>query len=217
MGNDNDFKLLSKSLAELDENSVLRLSDALLKQQMMPLEIVQALAAGMEEVGRLYKEEEYALSELIYAGVIFKSAMAGIRPFLLRSDTVASGMIVMGTVKGDIHDLGKNIIIMLLECYGFKVIDLGVDVPKEKFVESVKESGAKLMGMSALLTTTLPEMKEVIRVLDDTGLRNQVQVMIGGAITSEKFRQEISADFYGKDAIEGIRIAKQVFNTVEHV
>ena len=216
MSNQAELALLTQSLAELDENSALRLTDILLHRHVMALEVVQALSAGLDEVGRLYQEEEYALGELIYAGVIFKNAMVGIRPFLLKSNTVASGTIVMGTVKGDIHDLGKNIIIMLLECHGFKVIDLGVDVPKEKFVDSIRESGARLVGLSALLTTALPEMKEVIRVLMDAGLRDRVRVMIGGATTSEKFRQEIGADFYGKDALEGINIARQIFNTVEH-
>lgn len=216
MSNQAELTLLTRFLAELDENSVLRITDESLSQDAMPLDLVQALTAGMDEVGQLYKEEEYALGELIYAGVIFKNAMARIRPFMIKANTASNGTIVMGTVKGDIHDLGKNIIIMLLECHGFNVIDLGVDVPKEKFVDSIRESGARLVGLSVLLTTALPEMKEVIRVLADSGLRDRVQIMIGGATTSEKFRQEIGADFYGKDAIEGINIARQIFNAVEH-
>jgi methanogenic corrinoid protein MtbC1 len=216
MSNQAELTLLTRSLAELDENSVLCITDESLRQDAMPLDLVQALTTGMDEVGRLYKEEEYALGELIYAAVIFKNAMARIRPFMMKATAANNGIIVMGTVKGDIHDLGKNIIIMLLECHGFKVIDLGVDVPKEKFVDSIRESGARLVGLSALLTTALPEMKEVIGVLTDAGLRDRVRVMIGGATTSEKFRQEIGADFYGKDAIEGINIARQIFNTMEH-
>jgi methanogenic corrinoid protein MtbC1 len=212
MTNDNDHNQLSRSLAELDEGSVERIMDRMLLDGVAPLEIIHDLTAGMEDVSRLYKEEEYALGELIYAGVIFKNAMNRTRPYLKNENVESRGTVVMGTVKGDIHDLGKNIVIMLLECHGFRVIDLGVDVPKEQFVNAVQQSGAKLLGMSALLTTALPEMQEVIRALGNAGLRDQVCIMIGGATTSGKFGKEIGADFYGRDAVEGVNIAKLLYH-----
>jgi len=212
MTDNQDHNQLSRSMAELDEGSVDRMIGRLLLDGVAPLEIIHDLTAGMEDVSRLYQEEEYALGELIYAGVIFKNAMNRIRPCLKNENAESRGIVVMGTVKGDIHDLGKNIVIMLLECHGFGVIDLGVDVPRERFVNAIQQSGAKLLGMSALLTTALPEMQEVIRALDHAGLRDQVRIMIGGATASGKFGKEIGADFYGRDAVEGVNIAKHLYH-----
>jgi methylmalonyl-CoA mutase cobalamin-binding domain/chain len=121
-----------------------------------------------------------------------------------------AGRIIMGTVMGDIHDLGKSIVTTMLECSGFSVIDLGVNVPAERFVEAVKDSGARLVGMSLLLTTAMDAMRETIQSLEKAGLRDCVKIMIGGAPTSERLRDEIGADFYGRDAIEAVAIARHV-------
>ena len=122
------------------------------------------------------------------------------------------GTFVIGTVSGDIHDIGKNIVVNLLRSHGFKVIDLGVDVPTEKFVELVRESGTKVLGLSALLNSTYPEMKNVIEALKEAGLRDQVKVIIGGTITSEAVREYTGADAYARDAQTGVTFAKKVYD-----
>jgi methylmalonyl-CoA mutase cobalamin-binding domain/chain len=210
MKDQNDITVLSQSLANLEEDAVNQLIEGYLTTNGDPLMIVDALSKGMEKVGRLYKDGEYALAELIYSGEIFKGAMERVKPFIKAGNDMSAGRIIMGTVMGDIHDLGKSIVTTMLECSGFSVIDLGVDVPAERFVEAVKDSGAKLVGMSLLLTTAMDEMRETIQSLEKAGLRDRVKIMIGGAPTSERLRDEIGADFYGRDAIEAVAIARHV-------
>jgi methylmalonyl-CoA mutase cobalamin-binding domain/chain len=210
MKDQNDITVLSQSLANLEEDAVNQLIEGYLTTNGDPLMIVDALSKGMEKVGRLYKDGEYALAELIYSGEIFKGAMERVKPFIKAGNDMSAGRIIMGTVMGDIHDLGKSIVTTMLECSGFSVIDLGVDVPAERFVEAVKNSGAKLVGMSLLLTTAMDAMRETIQSLEKAGLRDCVKIMIGGAPTSERLRDEIGADFYGRDAIEAVSIARHV-------
>jgi len=150
---------LAQKFSALEENEVFKLVDEYLAKKVDPLVIVNGLSKGMEQVGQLFKDDEYALAELIYAGEIFKEAMEKIKPLLLDGESSSAGLVIMGTVEGDIHDLGKNIVITMLECSGFKVIDLGVDVPAKKFVEAIKESGASLIGMSLLLTTAMDSLQ----------------------------------------------------------
>ena len=210
MKDQNDITALSQSLANLEEDAVNQLIEGYLTTNGDPLMIVDELSKGMEKVGRLYKDGEYALAELIYSGEIFKGAMERVKPFIKAGNDMSAGRIIMGTVMGDIHDLGKGIVTTMLECSGFSVIDLGVDVPAERFVEAVKDSGAKLVGMSLLLTTAMDAMRETIQSLEKAGLRDRVKIMIGGAPTSERLRDEIGADFYGRDAIEAVAIARHV-------
>lgn len=210
MKDQNDITVLSQSLANLEEDAVNQLIEGYLTTNGDPLMIVDALSKGMEKVGRLYKDGEYALAELIYSGEIFKGAMERVKPFIKAGNDMSAGRIIMGTVMGDIHDLGKGIVTTMLECSGFSVIDLGVDVPAERFVEAVKNSGAKLVGMSLLLTTAMDAMRETIQALTKAGYRDHLKIMIGGAPTSERLRDEIGADFYGRDAIEAVSIARHV-------
>jgi methylmalonyl-CoA mutase cobalamin-binding domain/chain len=210
MKDQNDITALSQSLANLEEDAVNQLIEGYLTTNGDPLMIVDELSKGMEKVGRLYKDGEYALAELIYSGEIFKGAMERVKPFIKAGNDMSAGRIIMGTVMGDIHDLGKGIVTTMLECSGFSVIDLGVDVPAERFVEAVKDSGAKLVGMSLLLTTAMDAMRETIQALTKAGYRDRVKIMIGGAPTSERLRDEIGADFYGRDAIEAVAIARHV-------
>jgi len=210
MKDQNDITALSQSLASLEEDAVNQLIEGYLTTKGDPLIIVSELSKGMERVGQLFKEGEYALGELIYSGEIFKGAMERVKPFIKAGNDMPAGRIIMGTVMGDIHDLGKGIVTTMLECSGFSVIDLGVDVPAERFVEAVKDSGARLVGMSLLLTTAMDAMRETIQSLEKAGLRDRVKIMIGGAPTSERLRDEIGADFYGRDAIEAVAIARHV-------
>ena len=203
---------LAQAFSELEEDRVYQVIDKCLETSCDPLLIVNELSKGMETVGQLFKDDEYALGELIYAGEIFKGAMNKVKPFLQDKDDKPHRKVVMGTVLGDIHDLGKNIVITLLECSGFQVIDLGVDVPASKFVDAVRETGAELVGMSLLLTTAMDSLRQAVKSINDAGLRNKVKIMIGGAPTSERLKEDVGADFYGCDAIEALSIAKRVFN-----
>ena len=210
MKDQNDITALSQSLASLEEDAVNQLIEGYLTTKGDPLIIVSELSKGMERVGQLFKDGEYALGELIYSGEIFKGAMERVKPFIKAGNDMPAGRIIMGTVMGDIHDLGKGIVTTMLECSGFSVIDLGVDVQAGMFVEAVKDSGARLVGMSLLLTTAMDAMRETIQSLEKAGLRDRVKIMIGGAPTSERLRDEIGADFYGSDAIEAVAIARHV-------
>jgi len=202
---------LSVALTGLREDEVCKKLEILLAENVQPLKIINALSKGMEEVGRLYKEGEYFLSELVFSGEIFKNSTAKVKPLLAKSGgRVSRGIVLMGTVKGDIHDLGKNIVITLLECAGFEVLDLGVDVPAERFAQSANEHGIGLVGLSALLTTAFDSMRDAVRAFSDAGTRERVKIMIGGGSTSDNLKDLIGADFYGRDATDAVNIAKKI-------
>lgn len=167
----------------------------------------------MIRVGELFSEQKYFISQLIYSAEILKQVMKKVDPLLAGVQTAggSSGKVIIGTVKGDIHDIGKNIVITLLKGSGFEVIDLGVDVPTEKFVEAVKESGAKVLGLSALLNFTYPVMKEVVDAVNAAGLRDQVKIIVGGTPVNEQVREYSGADYYAMDAVAGVRICKEVY------
>jgi corrinoid protein of di/trimethylamine methyltransferase len=170
--------------------------------------IANGLSRGMEIVGQKYEAKECFLADLIMAGETMKEGMKILKPHLGTGDLSAMGTVVIGTVKGDLHDIGKDIIATLLEAAGFQVVDLGVDVSAEEFVRAVGNHKADILGMSALLTTTMPEMQLVIRELEKAGLRGQLNVIIGGAAISPEYAREIGADAVGKDAVDGVNICK---------
>ncbi|GEA15198.1 5-methyltetrahydrofolate--homocysteine methyltransferase [Moorella sp. E308F] len=200
---------LPKAMAELEEEQVLTLVKELLGNGVAPLEIVKALQEGMVEVGNRFESGDYFLSELVMAGEIMKGAMDILEPHLSGESAEHKGTIVIGTVKGDIHDLGKNIVIMLLKGSGYNVIDLGVDVPKEKFVEAVKDTGAPLVGMSVLLTSCQGALKETIEALRAEGLNTKV--IIGGNYINETVRKHVGADYFATTASDGLKAATEVF------
>ncbi len=175
--------------------------EAILKQAMMP---------AMQEVGRLFEEGEYFVPEMLVAARAMQAGMNLLRPRLVQDDVASSGKVVAGTVKGDLHDIGKNLVCMMLEGAAFEIIDLGTDVPPEKFVEAVKANGAQLVALSALLTTTMPNMKQTIEALQQAGLRQQVKVMVGGAPVTETFARQIGADGYAPDASRAVALAKSL-------
>jgi methanogenic corrinoid protein MtbC1 len=203
---------IGKRLADLDEGGVESLVLQSLSQGMAPEAIISELSAGMAKVGELFRQEQYFLTELIYSGEIFKNAMAKLQP-LIKSSTKSSGrgVVVMGTVQGDIHDLGKNIIITLLECAGFTVVDIGVDAPAQRFVEAIINSQATLVGMSMLLTTAFDAARETIAAIKRANLRDKVKIMIGGSVTNEDVRRDMGADFWGRDATSAVDIARAVY------
>jgi len=205
---------LGQELAHLHKEHVEALVEAKLKGGAPPLDIVRELDDGMTEVGERFSAGEYFLSELIYSSHILKGVMARLEPLLggQTASNKSADTVVIGTVKGDIHDIGKDIVVMLLHSAGFEVIDLGVDVPADRFVEKVKETGAKVLGLSCLLNLAYDEMKNVLDMLAARGIRNQVKVIIGGHPTDEEVRKYTGADYYAPDAATGVKICKQVYS-----
>lgn len=169
----------------------------------------QALIAAMAEVGRQFEEGDLFVPEMLVSARAMQAGLQHLKPFLLEADVKSSGKVAIGTVKGDLHDIGKNLVAMMLEGAGFEVIDLGVDVSPEEFVQAVKE-GAQLIGMSALLTTTMTNMAATVEALKAAGVRNQAKVMIGGAPITEEFAQQIGADASASDASSAARLAHQL-------
>ncbi len=172
-----------------------------------PLDILMACQKGMEEVGKRFESGEFFLSELIYAAEVFKGVTAILGPTLSGTSggVTARGAVVFGTPQGDIHDLGKNIVITIMQASGFKVYDLGVDVAPQKFIQTLQETGASLLAMSALITTAFNPMKEVVKLLKAHEIRDRVFVLIGGAVTTDLVRREVGADAQTLDPYEGIR------------
>ncbi len=165
---------------------------------------------AMEEVGRLFEEGEKFVPEMLISARAMSAAMGLLRPILVEAGVETIGTVVIGTVAGDLHDIGKNLVKMMLEGAGFEVIDLGVDVGADKFVETAREKKANIIGLSALLTTTMPGMKAVIDALQEAGVRDEIKVMIGGAPITQDFADEIGADGFAPDASSAVRKAKQL-------
>ncbi len=174
------------------------------------------LIAAMGEVGRLFEENEYFVPEMLVSARAMQSGLALLKPLLADSGAAPAGKVIVGTVKGDLHDIGKNLVAMMLEGAGFDVVDLGTDVTPDKFVKAVIEHKPKagdiplVIGMSALLTTTMPSMTSTIKALQEAGLREQVKVMIGGAPVTDGFARQIGADGYSPDASSAVRLAKSL-------
>ena len=168
----------------------------------------EGLIQGMERIGARFKNGEIYIPEVLIAARAMHAGMAVLKPILAKSSGAMTGKVVIGTVKGDLHDIGKNLVAMMLEGGGFEVMDLGIDVSPEKFVDSFKESQAQVIGMSALLTTTMGQMKTTIQALETAGLRSKVKVLVGGAPVTERFAKEIGADGYAPDAASAVDLAK---------
>jgi len=170
----------------------------------------EALVVGMMELGEKFKNNEVYVPEVLIAARAMKAGMTIIKPLLLDSGVEMKGVVAIGTVKGDLHDIGKNLVAMMLEGAGFTVVDLGVDVGAEQYIDAIKNQGAQIIGMSALLTTTMTSMKEIIDAITEAGLRDQVKVMIGGAPITQEYADEIGADGYSIDAASAAELAKQL-------
>lgn len=168
----------------------------------------EGLIAAMGEVGRLFEENEYFVPEMLVAARAMQGGLALLKPHLAASGAVSAGKVIIGTVKGDLHDIGKNLVAMMLEGAGFEVADLGTDVTPEKFVKAVNEHKPQVVAMSALLTTTMPSMGATVKALQEAGVRDHVKVMIGGAPVTDAFAKQIGADGYSPDASSAVRLAK---------
>jgi methanogenic corrinoid protein MtbC1 len=201
---------LITALADLKEDEALKIVEEKLNSNEDPFKILEDIRLGMEIVGNRFAKNEYFISDLLYAGEILRVVTEKVKPKLAKAkETELLGKVIIGSVAGDIHDIGKNIVVFMLEVNGFEVHDLGVDIPPEKFVEEIKETGATIIALSGFLALAFDSMKETIQAIKDAGLRDKVKVMIGGGQISEDVRKYTGADAYGKDAMEGVSLAKK--------
>ena len=201
---------LVKALSELQEEKALDTVRKLINAGKDPLKIMDSCGQGMEIVGKRFEDGDYFVPDLIFAGEILKSISAEVKPHLAEgAEQKRLGQVVLGTVVGDIHDIGKDVVHFMLDSNGFEVHDLGVDVPVEKFVEKIKETGAKVVAMSGLLTMAFDSMKKTVDSIKEAGLRDQVKIMIGGSQVDEEVRVHTGADAYGNDAMAAVKYAKQ--------
>jgi len=201
---------LIHALVEMQEAEALQKAKQLLDEGTDPMNILEACSKAMKTVGKRFEQGEYFLPHLIMAGVMLKQISETIKPLIKEGKTEAGrGRVLMGTVRGDIHDIGKNIVIFLLEVNGFEVRDIGIDQPPESFVEAIREFRPGVVGMSGLLTLAFDSMKKTVRAIEDAGLREKVRIMIGGAQVTEQVKDYTGADAYGPDALAGVRLVEQ--------
>jgi methanogenic corrinoid protein MtbC1 len=196
---------LAEAFVALDTERCVALVRQNIEEGIEVTRIIDACRIGMTAVGDRYAAGEFYLSELVMAADIFSQCAALLEPLIGSAANVALGTVVVGTVAGDIHDLGKNILIALLRAEGFHVVDLGVDVPAERFVEAALETKARIVGLSCLLTVAFDAMRATVQAFEDAGIRNEVTLLIGGSIVSERVCRDVGADGYATDAVLGVR------------
>jgi len=200
---------IKQSIIGMDRAKVVELTRKALDEGIKPEKLLyEALTPGMDIVGEEYEKGIKFIPEMLMSAEALRDAMELLKPILTKSELSRAGKVVMGTVEGDIHNIGKQIVSMMLEGAGFEVYDLGIDVPAEKFVEKAKQEKADIVGMSAFLTTTGLRFLDVIEALQEAGIREQVKIMIGGAAASGKYAETIGADGYGANASAAVRLAK---------
>ena len=203
-------KDLVRALSDLREQEAIKIVEDRLNAKEDPLRILEDARKGMEIVGKRFATGEYFIPDLVYAGEILKSVTEMVKPKLSKVGQARKlGKIVFGTVAGDIHDIGKDIVVFMLDVNGFEVYDLGVDVPAQKFVDKIRETGAPIVGLSGFLTLAFDSMKQTVEAIKTAGLRDKVKVMIGGGQITEEVREYTGADAYGKDALTGVTLAKK--------
>lgn len=207
-----DLNELYEAILNGKHNVALEVTKSVLSENISPKVLIDDyLIKAMEEIGRRFEQHKVFVPELLMAGRAMKMSLSLIQPLLKGENTsLMLGTVVIGTVKGDLHDIGKNLVGSMFEGCGFKVVDLGVDVDATKFINAVKENNASIVGLSALLTTTMPYMKSIIEALETAGLRDKVKVMVGGAPVSEGFAREIGADGYSDSANSAVVKAKEL-------
>ncbi len=200
---------LMKAIADLEENEALRITKERLERGEDPQLILEEGRNGMQIVGKRFAEGNYFLPELIYSAEILKGITAIVKPKLKKEvQTERLGKVIIGTVAGDIHDIGKDIVVFMLDVSGFEVHDLGVDVPAQKFVEKIRQTNAHIVGLSGFLTLAFDSMKETVGAIKAAGLRDKVKIMIGGGQIDDEIRKYTGVDAYGRDAMTGVSLAK---------
>jgi len=203
------LEMLRHGIVNVDIVGVRKACEDALTEGISPLKAINdGLLEGMYVVGEKFQAGEYFLTELIAAGAAMEEGLKILEPHLQKCEMRNTGKIVLGTVEGDLHSIGKDIVQMLLRTTGFEVIDLGVDVPAQKFVEAVRTQKPAILGMSALITTTMPEMGKVIRRLQEAGLKRRVKAIVGGAPLSKEYAETIGADAYSPDAVTGVEMCR---------
>jgi len=206
-----DLKKLYEAVIAGDAKTAVAITQQAIAEKVNPGSLISdAMIPAMAEVGRLFECEEYFVPELLLSARAMKAALELLRPLLAETGVKPTGKVVIGTVKGDLHDIGKNLVASMLEGGGFEVTDLGVDVSPERFIAAVQEKRAQIICLSALLTVTVPSMKTTIEALKQAGIRDQVKVLIGGAPVTAEYAKEIGADGYGENASVAVNIARQI-------
>src|SRR5689334_14175391 len=204
-----DFEKLYEAVLNGDNKSSVKLTTEALAEGVDPMELIsRSMIPAMDEAGKRFECEDYFVPELLLAARAMKGAMELLRPLLAERGARPVGTVVLGTVKGDLHDIGKNLVGSMLEGGGFEVIDLGADVPADKFVNAIQDSGAEIVCLSALLTVTMPSMRTTIDALKSAGVRERVKVLVGGAPVTQQFAREIGADGYGENANVAVALAR---------
>ncbi|MEJ2723873.1 MAG: cobalamin-dependent protein [Deltaproteobacteria bacterium] len=202
---------LAKLLSDLKEPEALQLVEKTLAKGGDPMTLMEEAREGMNIVGKRFATGEYFLPDLVFSGEILKGIVKMLEPHVKVKEGEKSkrlGKVIIGTVAGDIHDIGKNLVVFMLDVSGFEVLDLGIDVPVQKFVDAIKETGSKVVGLSGFLTLAFDSMKDTVEAIKEAGLRDEVKIMIGGGQIDEQVRGYTGADAYGKDAMAAVQLAK---------
>ena len=200
---------LAKLLSDLKEPEALEFVEKALAEGADPMDLLGQAKEGMNIVGQRFADDYYFIPDLVFSGEILKGIVKLLEPHLKKAEaTERLGKVVVGTVAGDIHDIGKDLVVFMLDVHGFEVLDLGIDVPAEKFVETIKESGSSVVGLSGFLTLAFDSMKETVDAITDAGLRDKVKIMIGGGQMNEDVKRYAGADAYGRDAMEAVKLAQ---------
>ena len=208
---------ISEAIVQLKWNEIAELTKEALTSGIPALEIInQGLVPGMSVVGTKFRNGEIFLPEVMLSAKTMKTALEILAPILSQQSTHYRDRVAIGTVRGDIHDIGKNIVISMLQGNGFEVMDIGVDVDPERFVEVVRDNDLQILGLSALLTSTMPMIEETIKALEQAGLRQRVRVIIGGAPLTQAYADQIGADGYGADAVAAVELARAIISTQSH-
>jgi len=206
------FAKLAQAVIDGDPEKAKKLAQQALEQGLDPMACIsKGLTKGMDRVGELFADGEYFLPDLIIGGEAMKAALSVLEPVLVGGqERETMGRVVLGTVKGDLHEIGKTLVGTMLTANGFQVIDIGVDRSADEFIAAIEETNATLVGASALLTTTIPEQQKIVEALTEAGLRDKVKMMVGGAPVTQAWADEIGADGYGEDAIRAVTVAKRL-------
>lgn len=211
MKKDEYLKILSDYVFEYEDEKIAAVAQAYLDEGYSALDaIMNGLVDGMKRAGEMFQEQEYFVTDILLCSDAMENALAVLRPHLLKSENSLNRKIVLGVIEGDTHDIGKNLVKTMLQTEGFEVIDLGRDVPVDDFVSVAVDEHADIIGMSTLMTTTMPNMRRVIEKLEQQNIRDKFKVMIGGGPISQSFADKIKADGYSRDAVEAVRLAKKL-------
>ena len=209
-----DFSKLTKAVVDFDESRIYTLVDEYLDQGILANHILKAFRHGMSTIGDMYKRETVFISDMMFIGEIMRNVMKKLKPILVNEDGPQKvfGKVIIGTVKGDIHDLGKDLVIMTFRGNGFEVVDLGVDVPYEKVVEAIKSNpDSKILGLSVLLTSVFQATAMTVEAIKKAGLRGKIKIMVGGGPITPRVAEETGCDFFAEDAFSGLNYAREVY------